>query len=267
MAGNDDSGGGTTFAGNVPCFRFLSLRAQKEETAMRRRFAFVVLTVLTLACWSSAPTPAHAWGHGWGGWGYGGWGYGGWGWGGGGYGGYPYYAGWGGYPYYGGWGWGGYPYYAGSYMTPLYYTTPYYVSDVVYSGPVYAASNPVSSYQSLYPAATTVETPPRDQAYIRVQVPANAQVLFDDTPMRQTGTDRLFRTPPLQPKAGGYSYEVTARWMANGKEHRENRVIHVTPGQTTSVNFIAQRDSSAPSTVQPAGAPAEQAVRRPGDVR
>ena len=167
--------------------------------------------------------------------GYGGLGYRGFGYGLGGYGlgygGLGYYGlgygGWG-YPYYGGYGYG-----LGSYYSPYYYSSPTYVT------PYYSSTIvPTTSYQSLYPA-TTQSTADPTRAHIHVHVPPNAQVLFDNTPTREQGTDRDFVTPPLQPNAKGYTYEVTARWNQNGQEHRESRTIRVTPGGTTDVNFLS----------------------------
>jgi uncharacterized protein (TIGR03000 family) len=238
---------------------------------MRRRFAFSMVATLTLACWTSTPTTAHAWGHHYGGYGWGG--YGGYGWGGyggygwGGYGGWGGYRGWGwGYPYYGsyggygGYGWGYPSYFGSSYYSPGYYSTPYYYSyapSVAYSAPMYVASGPVTSYQSFYPTTATSQTPPPNRAYIQVDVPPNAELSFDGKQMQQTGPVRQFQTPPLAPQAGGYIYDVTARWMENGKEQHASRTVHVRPGQRTEVNL------TRPNETTPASTP----VRRPDESR
>jgi uncharacterized protein (TIGR03000 family) len=193
------------------------------------------VAVLTLVCCLSAPSTAQAWGRHYGGWGYGGWGgycgYGGWGYGGyaWGYPGWGYYGGWRGWGYgpwygYGGWGYG-YPYYASS---P---TMPYVYGTVV----------------STQPAAATSP----DRATVRVQVPANAELVFNNTPMPSQGTQRTFVTPPLQSNAKGYTYSVVARWMQDGKERREERTIHVSPGGTTEVNFLTSEGTEKKTTATP----------------
>jgi uncharacterized protein (TIGR03000 family) len=87
-----------------------------------------------------------------------------------------------------------------------------------------------------YPMPAYTVAPIMASAYIRVRVPAGAQVFFDDNPTAQMGTDRLFVTPPLD-RGERYSYVVSARWMEGGKERRESRTVPVAPGQTAAVDF------------------------------
>jgi uncharacterized protein (TIGR03000 family) len=90
----------------------------------------------------------------------------------------------------------------------------------------------------IQPSVIFALSPPLDarRAYIRVRVPAGAQVLFDGSPTRQTGTDRLFQSPPLQVGAA-YTYQVSARWQVNGQEQKESRTVRVVPGLMVDVNF------------------------------
>jgi uncharacterized protein (TIGR03000 family) len=200
---------------------------------MKRRCTFLGLHALAIVCWLCVlPGTAQAHGgggHGGGGHGggHGGGGHGGGGHGGGGhsgfghhggfgYGGYGLYGlGYGGYGY-SGWGYGGY----GGYSSP-YYSMPYY-----------SAAVPPASYQSLYPPVDNTH------AYIRVHVPADAQVLFDNAPTKEQGTERLFVSPPLEPHADGYTYQISVRWTQNGKQEQADRTIRVMPGETTDVNFL-----------------------------
>jgi len=104
-----------------------------------------------------------------------------------------------------------------------------------YSGPPIVILNvypPPAGYPAFYPPATN----PAERAYIRVHVPGGAAVSFDGSPTQQTGTDRLFTSPPLA-SGGVYTYNVSARWTANGKEHEETRTVRVIPGQTVAVAF------------------------------
>ena len=152
------------------------------------------------------------------GWGYGGWGYGGLGYGGWGYGGYPYYGG-----YYGGYD---YPSYAYSY--------PYY-SDYYPSVAIAPSSVPSTSYY--YNPSVNVTAPNQSTAAtVDVNVPANAKVWFDDSATTQTGTMRVFASPPLDP-SGTYHYNVRVQWNDNGQMKEETRRVEVRPGQTSVVDF------------------------------
>ena len=118
---------------------------------------------------------------------------------------------------------------------PSYYPVGPYQSYGSYGGPPIVILNvypPAGGYQSFYPPAAN----PAQPAYIRVQVPAGAQVSFDGSPTQQTGTDRLFVTPPMQ--AGpNYTYQVAARWQDNGRQRSEERTVRVRAGQTANVRF------------------------------
>jgi uncharacterized protein (TIGR03000 family) len=74
-------------------------------------------------------------------------------------------------------------------------------------------------------------------ATIDVHVPTNAEVWFDDTPTDQAGEWRTFTSPPLRPDQVFY-YKVRARWNDNGKTVEETRMIEVSAGKTTTVDFI-----------------------------
>jgi len=225
---------------------------------MRRKLLFLALPALALTCLLAVPESSYAqrfgtgrgggWGGGWGGGrGYGigvGNGYSGSGWGyGSGYYGSGYGSG-----YYGnrGWGYGspgyygssyygsGYsmPYYGSSYYTPSYtYTQPYY-SDGVQG---YAGTPTTSSYQAFYPPSNQTLDPNR--AMIRVHVSPDAQVMFNGTPTNQSGPQRVFMTPQLNP-GEGYSYEISARWNENGQEQSQTRTVRFQAGKTVEVNFM-----------------------------
>src|SRR5262249_10866626 len=82
----------------------------------------------------------------------------------------------------------------------------------------------------------------KSRAYIHVKVPANAQVLFDDTPMTQTGPARIFMTPVLA-KDKNYSFQITARWTEDGKERQQVRTVPIVPGQTAQVDFLTPENN------------------------
>jgi len=201
-----------------------------------KRLAFLALPTLALACLLSLPEASFAQHRGGGG-GRGGYhgGYGGYR---GGYGGYGHYYGGYGRGYYPGWGIGiglGYPYWGG--WGGSYYASPgYYYSDpYAYSAPTYVSPSP--GYQSSYPPSSTTQTSTAP-GYVRIRVPADAQVFIDNTPTSQSGPDRVFVTPPLDPNQR-YSYDISARWMENGQERSLNRTVQPMPGQTVDVDFMS----------------------------
>ncbi len=256
---------------------------------MTRRCALLVLLLGLTAC-LLLPEPAFAQFRGFGG-GFGSYSYGpahSYG----GYGGYSYpgyaYGSYGAWPanYYGGGyagmssysGYGGAlmgPYYANpqpyNYSSPLYYSSGAYYSNpqpYAYSSPAYYSSGygqiaPASGYQSYQasypPTGATAAAPDSKRTVIHVHVPADAQVLFDDTPMRQTGTDRHFMTPPLD--RSDYSYQVTVRWTENGKERRETRTVRAIPGQTVNLDFTStdnRQPTRAANTEEPPAQPKQK---------
>lgn len=205
---------------------------------MSRRRTLIALCAAALSTVLLLPDVSSAQFRGFGGGGrmYGG-GYGGWG--------NPYSSGaygwsapnYGGNPYYGTWD-GNYVMPGNTYTNPQ----PYNYSSPIFNGTYYPGDMTVSN-QSLYPPdGRSQMMMEQNRAYIDVRVPPNARVMFDDSPTQQQGPDRRFMTPPLEPN-GQYTYKVTAQWMQNGKEHRESRVVRLTPGQSTQVNFLNSQNS------------------------
>jgi len=180
--------------------------------------------------------------------------------------------------YWGGRGWGGAvgrgyyapgPYY-GSTWSPNYYSyTSYYPSNFAYyptysysswstpdyygyrsysMAPTYAVDNPsLRTYQSFYPSFAPMPVESGNHtALIEVRVPAGAEVLFDGSTTKQTGTFRSFVSPPLE-SGRDYSYEVQAKWTdENGKAVDQKRTIRVNPGQRTTVDFLSRPDTDRP---------------------
>ena len=66
---------------------------------------------------------------------------------------------------------------------------------------------------------------------------ADAEVLFDGSRTKQTGTEREFQTPPL-PAGRDCHYTVTASWVQDGKEVRRERRIAVSQGAQVVVDFV-----------------------------
>jgi uncharacterized protein (TIGR03000 family) len=92
------------------------------------------------------------------------------------------------------------------------------------------------------PAATppvAARAPEGDEpATLEIRVPADAAIWFDGSRSSQTGSDRTFATPPLKPGTA-YSYDIRARWTADGAAVEQTRTVTVRAGQRTRVDFLA----------------------------
>jgi uncharacterized protein (TIGR03000 family) len=102
-----------------------------------------------------------------------------------------------------------------------------------YAGPLfhhhhYAPPAPGPIFDAALPADPAVE--------VVVQVPAGAEVWIDGAATRQTGTTRRFVSPPLTTDRT-YSYEVRARWTADGKAVEQTQNVSVQAGATVAVAF------------------------------
>lgn len=70
---------------------------------------------------------------------------------------------------------------------------------------------------------------------VKVPQPA-AEVTVDGKKTAQTGTDRIFESPPLE--AGqSYKYTVTARWVERGRPVEVSREVSGVPGEVVRVDF------------------------------
>jgi len=169
-------------------------------------------------------------GYGLGGYGYGGYGVGGYGLGyGSGYYGSNYYS----------------PSYYGYSYNPGYYVSGYSVSPSYNYAPAYAYSAQPQTYypNQITPSAASTQQslyydpqPTDNTARIHVLVPADAQVWVGGDLTTQTGSDRTFSSPAIQP-GKAYTYEVKARWMKEGEPVEQTKQIQVKANETTTVNF------------------------------
>lgn len=80
--------------------------------------------------------------------------------------------------------------------------------------------------------------PQQRPATIRLLLPvANASVMVDDIQTRQTGTERIFVSPPLQPDRG-YAYTIKATWEPNNyAKITRTRKVSVKAGQEVEVDL------------------------------
>ena len=117
---------------------------------------------------------------------------------------------------------------------PYDYNLPYYdVTPPVVSNPPITSSDMTSTGDlGYYPPP-----PPTDNTVnVRVIVPANAEVWFDDSATQQRGSVREFVSPPLTP-GRQYTYEIRARWREGDHDVTRTRNVNVQAGQTVTVDF------------------------------
>jgi uncharacterized protein (TIGR03000 family) len=132
-----------------------------------------------------------------------------------------------------------------AYSYPNYETYYNYVPDYSYQAPSYVPPSyygddsnavppaPPSDLVQPYAAPEQIS----DQASVHVVLPdPSARVYFDDQATRETGADRLFKTPPLDP-GRNYVYTVRATWVENGREVRRTRDVRVQARRETTVDF------------------------------
>jgi len=160
--------------------------------------------------------PYYGGGYGWGNYGYGsnyGYGYGS-----------PYYSGryWGS-PYYGT-SYANQSYYYPSYSTQYYSTPSYYTT----GDNSYYASQPAFSggSQSFYSGQDEDRDSNPNAIHVRLMVPPDARVWFEDQATQQSGMDRLFVSPPMQP-GKDYVYHIKAQWMENGQQVNRSKDVTV----------------------------------------
>jgi uncharacterized protein (TIGR03000 family) len=86
-------------------------------------------------------------------------------------------------------------------------------------------------------------------ATIRVHLPfANAQLIVDDTPTRQAGVDRVFVSPPLDPKMN-HVYTLKAVWQPNNYTTITRvRKVSVKAGQELEAD-LRQADDAQPDKI------------------
>lgn len=142
--------------------------------------------------------------------------------------------------------WYGSTYYPSSSYTyaPAWSSYPMVAYGSNYASPTYPSSstygNQTNTMQSFY--APNMEG--NRSAFIRTIVPPDAEVWFEGDKTMQTGPDRLFRSPPLEP-GKNYTYDLKVRWMENGQPVEKTRQVRVTAGEESFVNLLApeSRDS------------------------
>jgi uncharacterized protein (TIGR03000 family) len=79
-----------------------------------------------------------------------------------------------------------------------------------------------------------------NRAIIDVRVPADAEILFEGDKTSQTGANRAFVSPALQP-GRTFTYEIRAKWTGtDGKPVEQTRQVKIQAGVRTLVDFMAR---------------------------
>jgi uncharacterized protein (TIGR03000 family) len=95
------------------------------------------------------------------------------------------------------------------------------------------ASSANYSYGAYAPTQTNA-------AHIRLVVPGDARVWFDNKETKQTGETRLFESPALAP-GHQYVYDVKVRWRdKDGQEVTRTRQLNVSANDNVSIDFTRQ---------------------------
>lgn len=108
------------------------------------------------------------------------------------------------------------------------------VASAAYATPNYPLRSP--DYNTIYPISPPLSAMRDDTARVKVRVPADAELTFDGQSTSQTGAERTFRSPPLEP-GQDYVYEVHARWDADGRPVDQTRKVTVHAGDHVVVSF------------------------------
>jgi uncharacterized protein (TIGR03000 family) len=140
----------------------------------------------------------------------------------------------GGYGGYGGYGYGGYGGYG--------------------YGPTYAGYYAPGAYDDQAVVPATEEAPPKDDAaHILVIVPSDdAEVWFEGVKTKQTGKEREFVSPVL-PEGKNFTYEIRAKWTADGKVVEQKRTVQVFANKWMFVDFTQPNPGEMPKAA-PEGA-------------
>jgi uncharacterized protein (TIGR03000 family) len=82
-------------------------------------------------------------------------------------------------------------------------------------------------------------------AHIRLRVPADAEVWFDGERTKQTGTERVFTSPPLTP-GERFAYEVRVRWTKDGRPTEATKRIRVKANDWLNYDFTKPSKGGSP---------------------
>jgi len=107
------------------------------------------------------------------------------------------------------------------------------------SSPVYSASYNQPYQSNTYASSGYGSEETSDygrRAHIRVLVPQNAEIWFDDNKTQQQGHERVFVSPPLEP-GKTFHYNIRAEFNKDGQEQTVQRKVPVHAGDFFTVDL------------------------------
>jgi uncharacterized protein (TIGR03000 family) len=123
----------------------------------------------------------------------------------------------------------GYGYWPYSYFDTYRYWPSYY-----YPG-IGGSYNPTSFVPSSYESPLTS---PSFDTSITVRVPSNAEVFIQGKKMSETGSERRFSLPSLDPSTT-YDYDVKITWSENGNKISDEKHLKIHGGDHQSLTYVA----------------------------
>jgi uncharacterized protein (TIGR03000 family) len=98
---------------------------------------------------------------------------------------------------------------------------------------------PAGTSDSRYPAGDGETKKSVSYMTLLVKVPqAGAEVYVDGNKTTQTGMDRTFSSPELEP-GREFQYEVTVRWVERGLTYEKKKVVIGSSGEVIPLDFTA----------------------------
>jgi uncharacterized protein (TIGR03000 family) len=89
----------------------------------------------------------------------------------------------------------------------------------------------------------------RDRAVVRLEVPADAQVWFQNVLTWQRGSERVFLSPPIE-TGQSLTYKVKATWKVNGRLVSRLKDVTVRPGRNLTVSFLDKDTDRVPTRME-----------------
>ncbi len=119
---------------------------------------------------------------------------------------------------------------------------------VAYGASQKAGQGEPAYYTENYTGPAEEEGPESKVAYIRVRLPAGAELRINDTKTKQTGTVREFVTGDLDPERV-YTFLLHARWEEDGITVEKSLKVKAFAGNRVTVNFVRPAAPARPRPV------------------
>ena len=91
-----------------------------------------------------------------------------------------------------------------------------------------------NGYTAYYPPEQDIDS---NAVTLRLQVPSGARVWLEGKETSQSGADRMFVSPSLEP-GYEYVYHIRVQWNQNGQTVERNREVTVHAGDAINLNIV-----------------------------